>query len=47
MTIETEIEAHIAAIEGAYREVIAGPNARIEVVRACGPSFRMPSPLGG
>jgi hypothetical protein len=30
MTIETEIEAHIAAIEGDYREIISGPGARIE-----------------
>jgi hypothetical protein len=30
MTIETEIEAHIAAIEAAYREIITGPDARIE-----------------
>src|SRR4051794_20237694 len=29
MTIETEIEAHIAAIEEAYREMITGPGARI------------------
>src|ERR1700733_448736 len=29
MTIETEIEAHIATIEGIYRESIAGPDARI------------------
>ena len=30
MTIETEIEAHIAAIEEAYREIITGSNTRIE-----------------
>jgi hypothetical protein len=30
MAIETEIEAHIAAIEEVYREIITGPNARIE-----------------
>jgi hypothetical protein len=30
MTIETEIEAHIAAIEEACREIITGSNTRIE-----------------
>lgn len=30
MTIETEIEAHITAIEEAYREIITGSNTRIE-----------------
>jgi hypothetical protein len=30
MAIETEIEAHVAPIEEAYREIITGPNARIE-----------------
>jgi len=30
MTIEAEIEAHVTAIEEAYREIITGPNARIE-----------------
>jgi hypothetical protein len=29
MSIEAEIEAHIAVIEEAYREMITGPNARI------------------
>lgn len=30
MSIETEVEAHIAAIEDAYRDAIIGPMARIE-----------------
>ena len=30
MTIETEIETHIAAVEQAYRDIITGPNSRIE-----------------
>jgi hypothetical protein len=30
MAIETEIEAHIGAIERAYRDMITGPSARIE-----------------
>jgi hypothetical protein len=34
MAIETEIEAHIAAVEQAYRDMITGPNARIEGARA-------------
>jgi hypothetical protein len=30
MTIETEIEAHIAEVEQAYRDIVTGPTSRIE-----------------
>ena len=30
MSIEAEIEAHIAAIQETYREIVTGPDARIE-----------------